>query len=264
MLEIVIAVIGSVIAGAWDLKTTEVPDEIPVLMVSLGIFLWFITALNGNSAPFVLSSVAGTIVLALGLLLYKHGKWGGADAWIFAAVLYLIPVYNSRIFVLDYIPNLVWVSALYTVIYAVALGIMNKRVLRNFVDDVKDNAAAVIGLPAAAFAGFALFAYSLGVAYSARSSLLIIFVLMILLALFWRYARVIENKVFTRRIPTKQLKPGDVLQEMIWRGLTPDEVAKIKKSKKFVTIKEGMRFVPVFPIALIVTLLYGNLMFWFL
>lgn len=262
MIEIIIAVIGSAVAGLWDLKTTEVPDEIPILMVAAGIFLWFIAALNGNTTPFILSIAIGTAVLVLGLFLYKQGKWGGADAWIFAAILYLIPLYNNRIFILDYLSNLVWVSAAFTVIYALALGIINRHIFSHFLKDLRENSAIVIGLPAVSAGGFAAIAYA--IAPWASFPLKEIFLLLLALTVFWRYAKIIESKVFTRKIPAKQLRPGDVLQEMIWRGLTYEEVERIRKSKKFVTIKEGMRFVPVFCITLVATLLYGNVLFWFI
>jgi len=263
MLEIIIAILGSAVAGAWDLKTTEVPDEIPILMVVSGLFIWGISGLRtGNFFPFAVSFFVGTSVLIAGLLLYKAGKWGGADAWILAAIFYLIPLYNNRIFLLDYISNLVWVSAAFTMAYAITLGIRNRHVFGHFLADLKKNAVAFIALPVAAFAVFTLALRGTPIASTFPGTL--IFILLFLLVIFWRYARIIETEVFTKKIPASQLKTGDVLEDMVWRGLTYEEVARIRKSKKFVTIKEGMRFVPVFPLTLIVTLLYGNLLFWFL
>lgn len=43
------------------------------------------------------------------------------------------------------------------------------------------------------------------------------------------------------------------------RGLTEEEVQEIKDMKDTVKIREGVRFCPVFPIAIIITLVYGNL-----
>lgn len=264
MLEIAIAiaVIGSAIAGLWDLKTTEVPDEIPILMAASGLFIWFISALGtGNFSPFILSLLMGTAILAIGWILYKHGKWGGADAWIFAALLYLVPVYNNKIFLLDYLPNLLWVSTLFSIIYAFALGIINRYAFGYFLKDINENVALVVGLPLAVSALLSSAYILLPGAPSFPA--VNIFILLLLLMVFWRYAKIIETRVFIKRIPVKNLRAGDVLYSMIWRGLTYEEVAKIKKTKKFVTVKEGMRFVPVFFLALVVTLLYGNLLFWF-
>ena len=75
---------------------------------------------------------------------------------------------------------------------------------------------------------------------------------------------VIEKNVFTRKISSSKVREGDVLQEMVWRGLTDKEVEKIKQNRKFVTIKEGIRFVPVFPITVVITLVFGNILLLFL
>ena len=256
MLEMMLlALFLSAIAAIWDLLTTEVPDEIPALMISSGVFFWYIRALHGDATPFMYSLLTGTVVLAIGLILYKHGKWGGADAWILAAMFYMIPVVNSRPFAIDYIYNLLVVSSAYAVVYAIVLGFLNRRVFGYFLADLKGNAKlfSVVCI-SAVFAPI----------FFGRTPFASIILLAAFLLFFWRYAKIIENKVFTRRIPAKNLKVGDVLQSMIWRGLTYEEVRRSRRTKKYVTIKEGMRFVPVFPITLAVTLLYGNLLFYFL
>jgi prepilin signal peptidase PulO-like enzyme (type II secretory pathway) len=82
------------------------------------------------------------------------------------------------------------------------------------------------------------------------------------LALFflWIFVKTVEDVAFKKRILVSKLKVGDVLFESkVWEGISEKELKKIKASgKKFVWIKEGVRFAPVFPLALILTLLYGN------
>ncbi|MBI4018458.1 MAG: hypothetical protein HY368_02515, partial [Candidatus Aenigmarchaeota archaeon] len=56
-----------------------------------------------------------------------------------------------------------------------------------------------------------------------------------------------------------KLKPGDVLEKMIWRGLTREEIREIKRKEKYAVVKEGVRFVPAFALTLVATLLYGNI-----
>ena len=263
MFEVVaisIAFLGSVVAGFWDLFTTEVPDEVPVLMLSFGIFNWFIYALSfGDLNPLFLSLSIGTFLLAFGLILYRAGHWGGADAWLLAAIGYTIPLYGGRIFMIDFIFNFLIVGSIYMVIYALILGVINKGVFSYFIDDVKSKWKIVTG--SILVSGILISLLYLSFPRFGSSSLITVFVLLVLLVFFWRYARVIENRVFRKRIRTSQLRVGDVTEDMLWRGITADEINKIKKSKRFVVIKEGVRFVPVFPIALVVTLLFGNLMF---
>jgi hypothetical protein len=69
-----------------------------------------------------------------------------------------------------------------------------------------------------------------------------------------------------------KLKFDDMLGEDIPRlrlykkhlkGLTKDQVSKIKKMKKYVLIKEGVRYGIVFPLALLFTLFFGDFILLF-
>jgi prepilin signal peptidase PulO-like enzyme (type II secretory pathway) len=84
--------------------------------------------------------------------------------------------------------------------------------------------------------------------------------------LLWKFVKTVENVGFKRKIPMPQLKVGDVpLDYKIWEGITEKELKKIKGSgKKYVWIKEGVRFAPAFPLALIFTILVGDGIIWFI
>lgn len=257
MIELIIALIGSIAAGAWDLKTTEVPDEIPLLMVGLGVFYWFINAVStGSFFAFFISLLVGTIVLVFGWTMYRTKQWGGADALMLAAIGYVIPVYAGRIFMIDYIFNFFIVGAVYTILYAIILGFMNRGVLGYFAKDLKQSKKLVAGIPGI-FAIFVLAMFILGVYIV---PLLYILAIIIIITVFWRYGLVIEKRVFRKRVHTKKLKPGDVIDDMHWVGLTKEQVKSVQKRKKYATVKEGIRFVPVFPISLVVTLVWGNIL----
>ncbi|MEM7819701.1 MAG: A24 family peptidase [Candidatus Aenigmatarchaeota archaeon] len=257
-LIILIALIGSIAAGIWDLFTTEVPDEIPVLMVSIGIFYWIINAIiTNNFFPLFISLFVGTILLIFGLLMYKKKQWGGADAWVLAAIGYMIPIYAGKIFIIDYLFNFLIISIIYIVVYAFILGIKNRKIFSYFIIDIKENWKIIISIPSIFILIILLFfLFNLDILPLIEMFFLILFIIF-----FWRYAYVIEKRFFKKRISTAKLKVGDVLEEMKWVGLTKEEVNKIKRQKKFVTIKEGVRFVAVFPITLVVTLLFGNVFF---
>ncbi|HLD49111.1 MAG TPA: hypothetical protein VJB11_02005, partial [archaeon] len=93
------------------------------------------------------------------------------------------------------------------------------------------------------------------------SRMLFLLALASLMMPFWLYGRIIEKQVFRKKIPVSKLKVGDVIEDMKWIGLTAEEIKDISKKKKYVIVKEGIRFVPAFPIALAVTLIYGNLLY---
>ena len=260
MIEIVIlAVILTTIAGLWDLKTTEVPDHLLYAMIAIGVIYWVANwLLIGDLNSLVISLTVGTILLAIGLIMYKKGQWGGADAWILAAIGYMIPLYNGEIFIIPYLLNFVIVSIVYSVIYAVILGLMHKEVFGHVKDDLVSKWKITVGIPVVLL----VFVLVTVVERPFLTSLVLnMFVLMTLLVLFWRYAVVLEKHVFKKKIPTSKLKVGDVLEKGNWIGLTERQIKNLRKQKRYVVIKDGMRFVPVFAIALVITLLFGNLFF---
>jgi len=88
-----------------------------------------------------------------------------------------------------------------------------------------------------------------------------LFPLIAILALFviWKFTKSVEEVGFKKRIPVSKLKVGDVLLESKkWEGITKKELKKIKRSRKYVTVKEGVRFAPSFVLALLFTLYFGD------
>ena len=260
MIEIIIlAVILTAIAGLWDLKTTEVPDHLLYAMIAIGAVYWAANwLLTGDVTSLAISLLVGSLLLALGLVMYKKGQWGGADAWILAAIGYMIPFYNGEIFIIPYLLNFVIVSIVYSAIYAITVGIMHRDVFQHVKADLKEKRTILIGVPSALLALTIIVALTRPLFTTLFFNLFILFTLLIV---FWRYAVVLEARVFKKKIPTSRLKVGDVLDKGNWVGLTERQVRNIRKHKRYVVIKDGMRFVPVFAIALVLTLLFGNLFF---
>lgn len=259
MFEIIVlfALLASVASGIWDLLTTEVPDQIPYAMVGGGVLYWGYTWLStGDIQPFLISVVSGTFLLLLGIAMYKKGQWGAADAWVLAGIAYLLPVYNGTVFILPYLFNFIFVALAYVIVYSLYIGFRNwKIVAPGFVKDLEKHSRMILFVPVGTLA-LVLVASKYDPRFFGLWFLApFLFVFLVL----WRYAKVIENHVFVKKINTKDLRAGDVLQKNIWIGLTPGQVKKLKSSQKFVTIKDGVRFVPVFTITLIITLLEINL-----
>jgi hypothetical protein len=79
----------------------------------------------------------------------------------------------------------------------------------------------------------------------------------------YRFAKVVEGVGFKKRMPVGRLRIGDMLMdERKLVGIEADQLRRIKRSgKKFVWIKEGVRFCPAFPLALIFTVFVGDAIF---
>jgi len=272
-----IALVGSAIAGAYDLKTTEIPDIIPHVMIVLALFLALVESLIERSYLIFYSLLAGGSFLAFGLLLYYFGQWGGGDAKLLGAITFLLPVQPSFLkfnfllpFTATYLLNVLYVGAGYMILYALILAFIDRMIIEEFFKKVKASASLLsltTFLCFLVFFGVNLYAANLfgletDFTFLLRNSLLPL-ALLVPLILLWKFVKVVEDVGFKKRIPVSKLKVGDVLVESKrWDGITKAELKKIKSNRKFVTVKTGVRFGPVFPLALLFTLLYGDITFF--
>lgn len=263
--SLLVAFGGSFLAAIFDLKTTEIPDKIPHAMILAGVLLYAVESLLTLSYhPLLSSFLSGFSLLGVGFLLYRTGQWGGGDAKVLGAMGFLLPnvsfVKTQLYFPLVYLINVFLVGAVYMIVYSLVLTVKNRRIAKDFVKNVKSYSMlifATLGILSTIFISISF--------YFSRSLLLAVYAstlplsFTLLVYLLWFFAKAVE-KNFRKRISVNKLRVGDVLAgSKIWDGLSEAEVKKIKRSgRKYVTIKEGVRFAPSFLLALIFTLKFGN------
>jgi preflagellin peptidase FlaK len=277
MLEIiflVVALIGSIIAAIFDLKTTEIPDEIPYAMMAFGIVGHLIKSyINLSFWPFLLSSVVGLSFLGFGFLMYFLGQWGGGDAKVLSGIGFLVPVLPQQIKVslmfplpISFFFNVFFVGAIYMIFYAIIFSVINRKILSAFVEDLKASSKIILTFNITLISFFILLILLFSKYYEffslSDAITLVLTILLVSSGLFilWKFVKIVEEIGFKKRIHVSQLKVGDVpLEYRIWEGITEKELEKIKKSgRKYIYIKEGVRFAAAFPLALIFTLLFGD------
>ena len=279
MLEIllfVVALIGSTAAGLYDLKTTEIPDKIPYIMMAVGIIGNLLKSyLVLSYWPFLMSMLVGLGFLCFGFFMYYTGQWGGGDAKILSAIGFLVPIIPPEFKIslmfplpLSFFFNVFLVGAAYMIIYAIVLSVINRRIWSVFFDELKANSKIIVMLNMLLVIFLFIFGITFAKYYQAD---MIIFGAMMLVVgsgffLLWKFVKTVENVGFKRKIPMSQLRVGDVpLNYKVWEGITEKELKKIKNSgEKYIWIKEGVRFAPAFPLALIFTVLVGDGLVWFL
>ena len=273
-----VAIVGSSIGAIWDLKTTEIPDELLHGMMIIGlVYYGLISFFQWSYIPFLLSLVTGLSLLGLGFLMYYFGQWGGADAKLLSAMGFLLPVRPHGFaktafpFPITYTINVFLIGAAYIIIYAFLIALKNKKILSKFIKDVKAESRMILFGSILMF--FFLLAFSIFFDYYFEIPFHSMFSLYTTLAvvslsfgiyLLWKFAKAVEDVGFKKKIPVSKLKVGDVLlSNRLWEGITEKELKKIKKSnKKYVWIKEGIRFGPSFILALIFTLYFGDGIFF--
>lgn len=265
-----IGIVGFGLAGYWDIRYTEFPDWLPYSMIILALVVKGISSYVENDWWILGNSVfVGVIFLALGLLLYFSKQWGDGDAWLLGALGFLFPGqpgFGPKTFLpfpLTLLLNFLLVSLVYLIIYSIAIGMKNRGINRKYLEYLRKEKRRFVGFSLFFFAvswGFALFTYfwfSLEIV-NVTQMIMLPFLLTFIL-FFSYYAKMVEGNLFKREIRTSELKEGDVILDGKWRGLTQKEVREIKREKKRVWIKEGVRFAPVFVITMLISLFYGDL-----
>lgn len=233
-------------AGIYDLKTSDVFEEVPTLLISFGLFYWFIFSLIYKNFTYFFNSVlVGLLFLSFGLLLYKAKVWGDGDAWILGGIGFLVPYLPNTflIYPLSFLFNLLIIGGVYSLFYILVYGALNKEVRKKFILEFKKHSAIYLGfLFTCVFMSVYLpFMFLIG-----------------LLPLIYIYAKVIE-KGMKKKIKTSELKEGDVLAKGNIIGLKKEEIEKLRKEKKFVEIQDGVRFTIVFPLTLLFLYFFGGL-----
>lgn len=258
-----IALGGSIICGLYDLKTSDMLDALAISMIIAGIGIHaYESYLLSSLEPLLNSLTVGFFFLIFGLFMYYAGYWGGGDGELLVAIGVLLPtgLTGSLSFSLNFFINTFIVGGIYSIIYAFFVAYKNKRIKAEFFKSVKRDKKIIILTTGVTFLSFSLLSYIFG----RFIFTIIITSLIFLMFILFRFARVVEKYGFYKKIHVSQLKEGDVIGEDIpklriykklIRGLTKDEINKIRKIRKYVIIREGVRYGPVFPLALIVTLL---------
>ncbi len=248
MLEIillVVAFIGSILAAFFDLKTTEIPDEIPYAMMVVGIAGHIIKSyLVWSYWPFLLSMIVGLSFLGFGFLMYFMGQWGGGDAKILSSIGFLlpqspVPVETFFPFPLSFFFNVFLVGAIYMILYALVMSIFNKKIWSVFLKDLKANARMILISNGSLIVSVVLIGIFFAKYFEPFPVVDVMFfgitIVIVFLGLFilWKFVKTVENVGFKKRIPVSKLKIGDVpVSYKVWEGVTEKELKKIKKSGK--------------------------------
>lgn len=270
---LLIGIGGFGLGAYWDLRTTEFPDWLPYsIIVAALIVRGAFSFILGDFSVIINSVIFGLGFLGFGYLLYFLKQWGDGDAWLMGALGFLFPdaagfvplIAGFMPFPLLMIFNFFLVALIYLIIYSIALGIRTPKVYRTFMKNVHRMKHAIgcvfIILVVASVAVSLYLSYNFPVPINSLSGLFTMPFAAVAILLFFQYAKAVEGDLFKRKIKAKDLRVGDVLIADKWRGITEDEVKKLKKKGGEVWIKEGVRFAPVFVINIIVTLFLGSLM----
>ncbi|MEK6906953.1 MAG: A24 family peptidase [Nanoarchaeota archaeon] len=272
---VVISLIWLFFASYTDFKIREVPDWISYSLIIIGIAFYLIKSLIFNNFIFIIQSLFSLLILYLiGSLMYYLRQWGGGDVKLLSAIGALFPVYPEELlkyfnpnlnlsFILILILNIIIFGVLYSIIYSFYLVIKNKNKIKfNF------KVKKIYLISSILF---------LILTFLIKDLILKLLILLLaLLILIYPYIKnfvsLIEKNIMIKRIPLNKLTEGDWVIENIYYkrkliynknnpGVTNSDIKLFEKvNVKNLLIKEGLPFIPSFLIALLISLILGNLL----
>lgn len=242
-------------AAAWDLRTTEVPDWLSLVGVFGGVFLHAAAALNqGSSQPLLWSLGVGAALSLYGWSMYFLGMWGGADAFATSVLGFSAPYALSGPGLqhpVNLLLNFVIVGFLYTVGFALLKAASDTKISTGTAERIREKKLR-ISAELAASGGLSALIW-------AATDLNPLFYLAGLTSLVFllRLLRTVEDSMSVKK-SAADVEQGEVVEEAgrQVKGISREELDSLGDSE--VTVKTGVKFVPVFPLTLLVTDLFGG------
>ncbi|MFB6204180.1 MAG: hypothetical protein ABEJ75_00885 [Candidatus Nanohaloarchaea archaeon] len=278
------------VASLFDLDTTDVPDIFAVTGTAGGILLhavysyssgamspWFFyhagidavqvllpflpapvfpAFLGSAGGPLTWSLLAGAVFSLYGWGAYMQGMWGGADAFAMTTLGFAAPFFGNP-GILDPVNlfvNVMLVGLGYTLVYGVsqvfrkdAWGLVRQEFVENRSRLVLETGGAVALSAVLFYQGLSVLPY---------------FLMLEGTVLMYHFFSAVQERIFTREVPVEELEGGEVpapgqgLGDRIV-GLRQEEIDELEAES--VEVRRGVPFMPVFPAALLVTMLgYGG------
>ncbi len=262
MIRVIIAFLGTAAAAYYDLfNKKNVPDQFLYGFLAIA-FLTNLILYEENLFWFSLAVAA--FFSAVGYLFYKMGQLGGADVFVLASIILLLPIHPSFVAMSFNMPFILSVIIFSGVLFAL-------YVLVYFGWKLSQVEAKPNLLYALMFIPYLLFAY-VYVNSFLFSPLYFIFVTILLFAtIFFMMYRDSLIRLLAEELPVAQLEPEDVLaleimnKDMVKRYklprlLTKGEVERIKKTKltELWVYTRLPPFIPFLLIGMVLSLLFAN------
>lgn len=259
------------LAGIWilfatmqDFKRREVANwlSFSLIIFALG-FRFFYSLFNNDFSLFYQGLIGLAIFFIIGNVFYYSRLFAGGDAKLMISLGAVLPISNSffsnlNIFIWFLLIFLIC-GAVYSVIWSLFLSLKNfKSFKKDFFIRMKKNRK--INLLVMFFGLIIMF---FGFFYNL---LLILGISIFIMPYLYAYTKSVDETCMIKKINSRNLTEGDWLYKDLklgnkkikanWEGLTKEEIKLIQKRHKFVLIRQGIPFVPVFFIGFLVFVLF--------
>lgn len=272
-----IALIWLTFASISDLKSKEIPDWLNFSLIIIALAIKSIEAILARNVFILLYAIAALVIFfLLANLMYYTKQWGGGDAKLIIGLGIIFTQYPTEFlnyfnpkltipFAITFVVNILFIGAVYGIIWSVSLAIKNYKKIKFNKDIFKRPMRIILPLVLLFFLSSFLLPqikYLFGVAT--------IFFLVVYLILIFTNA--VEQSIMIKPMALSKLREGDWLYKPVYYkkrlildnkkpSLTKKDISALKRFNiKSVIVKDGIPFVPAFLISVLISLIFGN--FW--
>lgn len=282
-IELVIVFIALIIGSITDLKKREVPDFLNFSLIALGFGIAVIKSLFDSSFyPVIYSSLGFIIALAIALLMFYTGQWGGGDAKMLMGIGAIIGAsFSFDSFFYSFLINTIALGAVYGLFWGIGLGIFNfKKLLIEMKQSLEDGLIKKIRIIVLIISALIILTIFIIPIKELKFPLIILSLMIFFTFYIFIFVKAIEKVCMIKKVKPSELTEGDwVLDEIkIGKkiivskkdlGISKDQITKLidmykKKKINLVTIKNGIPFVPSFLLGFIFTYFFGNIFIYLL
>lgn len=259
----VLALIVLAVASLQDLKKREVMDWLGFFLIISAIGFRLFYSLFNNNFNFLYEGVIGLgIFFIIGNLLYYSHFFAGGDAKLMISLGAILPfslssLENIQIY-LSFLFIFLFAGMIYTMAWSIFLTIKHYSLFKTeFKKRFEESWRYGIFM---VLFGILIIIFNDGYLWSIIGILILVSYPLII------FTKSIEFACMIKKISVKDLREGDWLykntsigKKMIiakWDGLTRSEIELLRKKCRFVTIKQGIPFVPVFLISFTILILF--------
>jgi predicted neutral ceramidase superfamily lipid hydrolase len=272
---VAVALMWVAIASAVDIKKREVPNWISFSLVAIALAIRGIAAILAHQPfYFFYGLIAFAVGFAIANAFYYGRLFGGGDAKLLMGIMtafattpfFAKSLATAEPFLLSFGINLLAIAFVYGVVFGIFAAVTNRKKFSS--EFIKNSskakkilfcfiALAVVIIAASFFASF-------------KPLLIALALILIIIPFLFIFVRAVEVSSMIKLTSPEKLTEGDMLVRSVKiknktiapcvHGLSLNEIAMLRKAGKSVQIKTGLPFVPVFLVALICALLFGDLL----
>ncbi len=264
MLEVIFLIVLStawlIFATVQDLKYKEIANWLNFSLIIFALGFRFFWSLFGGDFTFLYQGLIGFgIFFILGNFLYYCKMFAGGDAKLFISLGAILPF--SNILQINIINSFWWffiflcVGAFYGLIISFVLMVKNfKGFKKEFYKLIRKN-KLILNIILIIAIAFLILGFI-------NNIFLIGGILFVVFPYYYFYAKAVDECCMIRKTNVKDLVEGDWLYKDIkiggkkikasWNGLSKSEIKIIQRKKKYIVLRYGIAFAPVFLISFLI------------